>query len=56
MAVLANRPEQISNWFINARRRQLPALRNQMRTGTDVDPSRQSPFSDMDGELPSPRH
>lgn len=56
MAILANRPEQISNWFINARRRQLPALRNQMRTGTDVDPSRQSPFSDMDGELPSPRH
>ncbi|KAL3475631.1 homeobox KN domain-containing protein [Aspergillus californicus] len=38
---------QISNWFINARRRQLPALRNQMRSGTDMD-QRQSPLSDME--------
>ncbi|GFF26719.1 isoform D of homeobox protein homothorax [Aspergillus udagawae] len=40
---------QISNWFINARRRQLPALRNQMRNGaSDLDSQRQSPFSDME--------
>ncbi|KAK5797969.1 hypothetical protein VI817_004260 [Penicillium citrinum] len=48
---------QISNWFINARRRQLPALRNQMRSGaSDPDSSRHSPFSDIDDHLPSPRH
>ncbi|KAL2861354.1 homeobox KN domain-containing protein [Aspergillus pseudodeflectus] len=39
---------QISNWFINARRRQLPALRNQMRNGSELDPQRQSPLSDME--------
>ncbi|KAH8428376.1 homeobox domain-containing protein [Aspergillus melleus] len=50
---------QISNWFINARRRQLPALRNQMRNGgSDLDPQRQSPFSDVEQtsseSMPSP--
>ena len=49
---------QISNWFINARRRQLPALRNQMRNGaTDLDSQRQSPFSDVEHSsesMPSP--
>ncbi|KAJ5928664.1 hypothetical protein N7466_007620 [Penicillium verhagenii] len=38
---------QISNWFINARRRQLPALRNQIRGAGDD--SRHSPFSDVEG-------
>lgn len=50
---------KISNWFINARRRQLPALRNQMRNGvSDVDSQRQSPFSDVEQtsseSMPSP--
>ncbi|PWY87730.1 hypothetical protein BO70DRAFT_394596 [Aspergillus heteromorphus CBS 117.55] len=44
---------QISNWFINARRRQLPALRNQMRNGgSEIDSQRQSPFSDMEQTSP----
>ncbi|KAI9368801.1 homeobox KN domain-containing protein [Aspergillus egyptiacus] len=38
---------QISNWFINARRRQLPALRNQMRNSNEMD-QRHSPLSDME--------
>ncbi|KAL4932674.1 homeobox domain-containing protein [Aspergillus undulatus] len=46
---------QISNWFINARRRQLPALRNQMRTGGN-DMERQSPLSDMETQSESSPH
>lgn len=41
---------QTSNWFINARRGQLAALRSQMRSGTD-DESHQSSNSDMDADL-----
>ena len=43
---------KISNWFINARRRQLPALRNQMRSGgSDADTQPHSPLSDEEQGL-----
>jgi Homeobox KN domain len=49
---------KISNWFINARRRQLPALRNQLRNsdGEHMHMRGASPLSDGDVSSMSPPH